>query len=267
MHSLFLAMILGIVEGFTEFLPISSTGHLIVAERILHFKDPNDVFTTVIQIGAMAAVVWFFRKDIWQKIQGLFRKDKPAIHFWTILVLATIPAGLVGLILDKHMNSITTPTVVAITMIIGGVILWLVENIHHAYKQQQEIELEKVSTRQAVWVGLAQAVSIIPGTSRSGATITGGLLTGLDRPTAAAFSFYLGIPILFLASVFKLLKHGSEIKTVSGGWAAVIVGTIFAFITALLAISWLLRYISKHSFKPFAYYRIVMGTLILLFIH
>lgn len=264
MHIL-IAIILGVVEGITEFLPISSTGHLIVAERILKFEDVEDIFTVVVQLGAIAAVVWFYRKDLWQKTAGLVQKQTEAINFWKLLIVATIPAGIIGLILDKNMEKLTTPGVVAGALIVGGIILWLVDRKPVIFDKSAEApRIEKISLKQAILVGLGQCVAIIPGVSRSGATIVTGLATGLSRPTATAFSFYLSIPVLVLASGLKLFRHGDALATIPGGPLALVVGLISAFITALMAVSWLLKYIAHHNFKPFAYYRIAVGILILI---
>ncbi|MCA9327077.1 undecaprenyl-diphosphate phosphatase [Candidatus Saccharibacteria bacterium] len=255
------AILLGIVEGVTEFLPISSTGHLIVAEKALGYHDVQDLFTVVVQVGAIAAVVWFYRQDLTEKTVGFFKRDAAALNFWKLLVVATIPAGIIGLALDKHMQSITTPGVVATTLILGGIVLWLVDR-KPVHAGNDPVELGRITTKQALLVGLGQSVAIIPGVSRSGATIVSGLALGLNRPTATAFSFYLSIPVLVLASAYKLLKYHSDISALPGGLTALMFGLVAAFITALLSISWLLRYIAHHNFKPFAYYRIALGTLI-----
>lgn len=257
------ALLLGIIEGVTEFLPISSTGHLIVSQQLLGFKDYKDLFAVVIQVGAIAAVIWYYRRDLIEKTIGLFRRDRAAINFWKMLVVATIPAGLLGLLFDKVSESITTPLVVALALIIGGIILWLVDN-RPVRAGDDPVQLENITTKQAVLIGLGQCIAMIPGVSRSGATIVSGLVVKLNRPTATAFSFYLSIPVLVLASAYKLAKYNSEIPDITGGYAGIVVGLVTAFITALLAISWLLRYIAHHNFKPFAYYRIAVGLIILL---
>lgn len=256
------ALILGIIEGFTEFLPISSTGHLIIVEKALGYKDVNDVFTVVVQLGAIAAVIWFYRMDLLHKTTGLIKRDKTALRFWTILVIGTIPAGIFGLLLDKSMGHITTPTVVACTLILGGIVLWLVDR-KPVQAKSETVELGSITTKQAGLIGLGQSLAIIPGVSRSGATIISGLATKLNRPTATAFSFYLSIPVMVLASGYKLLKYHGDIATLPGGLPALLVGIIAAFVTALLSITWLLRYVAHHNFKPFAVYRITVGILIL----
>lgn len=259
------AIILGILEGFTEFLPISSTGHLIVAEELMGYKDTAEIFTVVIQMGAIAAVLWFYRKDLIEKIAGLIKRDKEIITFWLCWIIATIPAGLAGLLLKDQISKYAVVTTVGITMIVGGIIIWLIENYHTAARNtSEEPKFESMKVTQAVQVGLYQMAALIPGVSRSGATIMGGLLSGLDRVTATAFSFYLSIPIILLAGSYQLIKGWDDLSTVSGGGAALIAGTVAAFITALAAISWLLKYVSKHDFKIFAYYRIIVGVIILL---
>ena len=266
MHAYLIAIALGIVEGVTEFLPVSSTGHLILAQDALHFTDHHDLFTVVVQLGAIAAVVWFYRHDLWEKTAGLFRGERAALRFWKLLVIATIPAGIMGLALDKSMEHITTPLVVALALIIGGIILWLVDRkpISPDQSSRDKVDFRELSVKRSLLVGLGQCVAIIPGVSRSGATIVSGLATGLNRPTATAFSFYLSIPVLVLASAYKLAKYGDQLHTLPGGTDALLIGLVAAFITALASISWLLRYISQHSFRPFAYYRIGFGVLILI---
>jgi undecaprenyl-diphosphatase len=264
MH-LLVAIILGIVEGFTEFLPISSTGHLIVAEKLLGFHDVQDMFTVVVQLGAIAAVVWFYWHDLLSKVIGLFKWQSGAIRFWILIILGTIPAGIIGLALDNNIEKITKPLVVATALIIGGIILWLVDN-KPAPKtgKVEQPNFDSISYKRALIIGAGQCLAIIPGVSRSGATIVTGLTTGLSRTTATAFSFYLSIPVLVLASGLKLVKHGDQLSKIEGGSAALVVGLIAAFITALFSVSWLLKFIAHHNFKPFAYYRVAAGLVILL---
>ena len=259
------AIILGIVEGLTEFLPISSTGHLILASEALGFNDYEDVFTVVVQLGAIAAVIWFYRHDLLAKTIGLFKWQADALRFWKILAIGTFPAGVIGLLLEKQMDRLTTPFVVAIALILGGIVLWLVDRGKvDPDAASREPQVDNITVKQAVLIGLGQCVAIIPGVSRSGATIVSGLGVGLDRPTATAFSFYLSIPVLVLASGYKLAKHGDSLAQINGGVWSIVVGLIAAFITALFAITWLLRYITRHNFQLFAYYRIIVGAVILI---
>ena len=257
------ALLLGVIEGVTEFLPISSTGHLLISQELMNFKDSHELFAVVIQLGAIAAVVWYYRQDLWQKSLGLLRREAVALNFWKILALGTIPAGIIGLAFDRVSSAISVPVVIALALIIGGVVLWLVDN-KPVHSKDDPVTLESITTKQALLIGLGQCVAMIPGVSRSGATIVSGLAVRLNRPTATAFSFYLSIPVLVLASAYKLAKYSSDVPHISGGWGAITVGLVAAFFTALLAISWLIRYIAHHNFKPFAYYRIALGVLILL---
>lgn len=265
MLALLQALILGIIEGVTEFLPISSTGHLIVFEKIMNFHDKNEIFTVVIQLGAIAAVIWNYRHDLIEKTIGLFKRDTSAFNFWLILTIGTIPAGIFGLLLEKSMDSLTIPFFVAVSLIIGGIILWFVDR-KPAGERAPKTDLATITKKQAILVGLGQAIAIIPGVSRSGASIVTGLAVGLNRPTATAFSFYLSIPVMVLASGYKLVRYYDQVPHVTGGWPAIIVGVIASFVTALFAIKWLLRYITRHNFRIFAMYRIVIGFFILFLI-
>lgn len=258
------AIILGIIEGFTEFLPISSTGHLLVSEHLMGYKDTAEIFAVVIQMGAIAAVLWFYRRELIGKVVGLARKDKQAINFWLCWIIATIPAGLAALIFKDQISKYAVASTVGVSLIVGGLIIWLIESYHRAPKNTSENpRFEKLTISQALQVGLYQMFALVPGVSRSGSTIMGGLLAGLDRVTATAFSFYLSIPIIILAGTYQLISGWDELDTVSGGGPALAVGTISAFITALIAIKWLLKYVSGHDFKIFAYYRIIVGIIVL----
>jgi undecaprenyl-diphosphatase len=259
------AIILGIVEGLTEFLPISSTGHLLVAENILGYKDAAEIFTIVIQTGAIFAVIWFYKADLTHKAAGLLKRDPQVLKFWANWIIATIPAGLFAFALKDQITKYSVLWVVAVALILGGAAIWLIETFHKAAKPAgTRAQFEKIDPIMALKIGFYQILALVPGVSRSGATIMGSLLSGLDRVTATTFSFYLSIPILLLASAYQLFKGKDELNTVAGGGPAIIVGTIVSFFTAFIAIKWLLRYVSHNDFKPFAYYRIVLGTLILL---
>ena len=258
---IFQAIVLGIVEGLTEFLPISSTGHLIVAEDVLGYFDVSKMFTVVIQTGAIAAVIWYYRHKLLELVLGLFRGDKTVRRFWAVWIMATIPAAVFGFLFDAQLEEYAVPLTVAISLIVGGVLIWLIESYHHNAAPKREANLESITIRQAILIGLYQILALVPGVSRSGATIMGGILSGVDRVTATAFSFFLGIPILLLAGGYKLAT--GDISSVEGGGMAIIVGTIAAFFTALAVVSWLLKYVSQHDFKIFAYYRIGFGVLLL----
>ncbi len=259
------AILLGILEGFAEFLPISSTGHLIVASELVGYKDTAKIFTVVIQTGAIFAVLWHYRYDLINKVKGLLAGNKADQRFWTAWIVATIPGGVAGFLLKDSVDVYAVSWVVATALIIGGILIWIIETYHHAPQNTSgQPQFEKISVKKAFQVGLFQMLALVPGVSRSGSTIMGGLLLGLDRTTAASLSFYLSIPLLLLAGGYQLIKGYDELDTVSGGAPALIAGTVAAFITALIVIKWLLRYISKHDFKVFAYYRIILGVIILI---
>lgn len=257
------AILLGIIEGVTEFLPISSTGHLIITEKYIHFHDDAKLFTIVVQVGATLAVLYYYRKDIAKKIAGLFGGETKAVQFWTNILLAIIPAGLLGLALDKSFEKYAKPGVVAAALIAGGVVLWLVDRRPDSRAGSGSLQLENISRKQAIVVGLVQCFALVPGVSRSGATIVGGLLGGLNRLTATTFSFYAGIPLLLSASAYKLAKDHNQLSTISGGSLGLALGTLASFVAGLLAVSWLLKYISSHNLRLFAYYRIVLGICVL----
>jgi undecaprenyl-diphosphatase len=260
---IFQAIILGIIEGLTEFLPVSSTGHLILAERAMGYRDTAEIFTVVVQVGAIAAVIWYYRNDLWKKFENLMGRQTSAIRFWKNWILATIPAGIVGLAVGSHLDRFATPLIVAVALIIGGILIWLVETYHDPKPAAKTAQLDEITTKQSLQVGSYQVLSLIPGVSRSGSTIMGGLMSGLDRVTATAFSFYLSLPILILASLYKIFKGRHEFNTVAGGVGALVIGTIATFIVAFFVVGWLLRYVSKHDFKPFAYYRIALGIVVI----
>lgn len=257
---IFQAIILGMVEGITEFLPISSTGHLIVAEDFMGYYDASKLFTVVIQSGAIAAVVWFYRSDLIKLVSDIAAGRSSSRRFLGIWILATVPAGVIGLLLEKKIESSATSQTVAWALIIGGFIILLVEKYHKS-KPAKQTALHKITFKQSVQIGLYQVLALVPGVSRSGATIIGGMLSGVDRVTATAFSFYLGIPILVLAGVYKI--GTGDVSSIPGGGVALAAGIISAFITALVAVGWLLRYVSKNDFKAFAYYRIAFGLFLL----
>lgn len=267
MSDLVAAAVLGLVEGLTEFLPISSTGHLIVASDLLGFTDPAGVFEIVIQLGAVLAVVWFYRRELLARTRAL-AAGRRAWSFWGKLFVAFLPAAVAGLALEHWIIArLFSPRVVAVSLAVGGCILWAVEirldrRGRGAEQEPAEADLDRVGWGQAIAVGVAQVTALVPGVSRSGASIVGGLLAGLDRPTATAFSFYLALPTLGGATVYSLLEHLGEIDR-TGRAGVFLVGTAVAFATALVAIGWLLRYVSRHDFRAFAYYRIGAGALLL----
>lgn len=254
------AGILGVVEGVTEFLPISSTGHLIVASELLDFQDTIGTFEIVIQLGAVLAVLWFYRKDLFKQARA-FPSDAATRRLWLGTGLAFVPAGLMGFFFSDYITRhLFSPQVVAASLIAGGVALWIIESVP---RRPHASELSDITLWQALLIGLAQVAALVPGVSRSASTIVGGLLVGLKRPVATAFSFYLAIPTLGIATVYELLKGLDSLD--NSALVDVAIGMVVSFVTAFLAISWLLRYIARNDFKLFAAYRIVAGIAILLF--
>jgi undecaprenyl-diphosphatase len=256
------SLILGLVEGLTEFLPVSSTGHLIVAGALLGFNDERGkVFEIVIQCGAIFAVCWEYRARIAAAIAGLGR-NQLANRLVLNLAIAFVPLAVLGLALGKLIKAhLFRAETVAITSILGAFVIFAVERW---YKRKGKSRIESVDDMRpvdALKVGIAQAFALLPGTSRSGATIIGGLMFGLSRRAATEFSFFLAIPTLLVASAYQLVKERALFSAADLGWMSV--GLVAAFVSAFLCVRWLLRYISTHDFMPFAWYRIVFGIVVL----
>ena len=259
MHDLVCALILGVVEGLTEFLPISSTGHLILAGDLLGFNDERGkVFDIVIQTGAMLAIVWEYRARFAKVLAGVFN-DAQAQRFVLNLAVAFMPAAVLGLAFGKLIKAhLFRPVPVALAFIVGGlVILW----VERRPRKSVIENVEDMNWKDALKVGCAQAFALIPGTSRSGATIVGGMLFGLSRRAATEFSFFLAVPTLVAAGAYDLLKHRSLLNF--GDLGIFAVGALTAFVSAFLCVRWLLRYITNHDFTVFAWYRIVFGAVVL----
>jgi len=254
------ALILGVVEGLTEFLPISSTGHLIIASELLGFHDEKGkVFEIVIQTGAMLAVVWEYRARFARALTGI-GSDPVAQRFVINLVVAFIPAAILGLAFGSVIKAHLFHTVpVALAFVIGGVIILWVER----RRPRSRVEsVDEMTWKDALKVGLAQSVALIPGTSRSGATIIGGMLFGLSRRAATEFSFFLAVPTLVAAGAYDLFKHRALFSLADSPTFAV--GFVTSFISAFLCVRWLIRYIATHDFTAFAWYRIAFGAIVLL---
>ena len=260
---LFKAALMGIVEGLTEFLPISSTGHLILAGSLLGFDDDKaKVFDIAIQTGAIFAVILVY----WHKIRDTviaLPSQTQARQFALNVLIAFVPAVLLGLLFGKAIKAhLFTPVVVASTFIIGGfIILWAERRQQRNPAVARIHEVEDMTAWDALKVGLAQCLAMIPGTSRSGATIIGGMLLGLSRKAATDFSFYLAIPTLIGAGAYSLYKERALLSLADLPMFGV--GLLFSFLSAWLCVRWLLRFISTHSFVGFAYYRIVFGVVVL----
>lgn len=253
------ALILGIVEGLTEFLPISSTGHLILVGDLLDFNEDRDkVFMIAIQLGAILAICWEYRLKIINVVTGIGR-DKSANQFVLNLLIAFMPAAILGLLfIDVIKQYLFNPLSVATALVIGGVVILWAERRAHVIEVEQA---DNMGWKHALKVGCAQCLALIPGTSRSGATIIGGLLFGLSRKAATEFSFFLAIPVMFAATFYDIYKNFDILEFDDLSLFAV--GFIAAFFSALLAVRSLLRFISNHDFTVFAWYRIVFGIIIL----
>ena len=257
------AAILGVVEGLTEFLPISSTGHLIITRSLLNLDGSFwQSFDMAIQVGAIIAVVWEFRERIAQITSGLFSKDRAAWRFVINVVIACVPAVVLALLFEKQIKGLLFNAVsVAMALVVGGLIILWAER-RQEQKEPRVHSLTDLTYLDALKVGVAQIAAIIPGTSRSGSTIIGGMLFGLSRKAATEFSFFLAIPILFGASVFELndLRGQMNVQNIT----LFVIGFVFSFISAFICVRWLLRFVSHNDFKGFAWYRIAFGLFILL---
>ena len=263
-------LLFGIVEGYTEWLPISSTGHLILVEDIVKLNQPEafwSVFLVVIQLGAILAVVFLY----WSKLWPFSPKKSPVQKrntwiLWSKIILACIPAAVVGLPLDDFLDAhLYNSTVVALMLILYGAIFIWMENRN----QGMEFPIQKtgeLSYRTALLIGVFQCLSLIPGTSRSGATIIGAMLLGCARPVAAEFSFFLGIPVMCGASLLRIVKYLLQEGAFTGEqWIIMLLGMLISFLVAVVTIRYLMSYIRKHDFKIFGYYRIVLGVIVLVF--
>ena len=260
------AAILGVVEGLTEFLPISSTGHLILAGQLLGFVgDKAKLFEIVIQSGAILAVCIEYRQRLWAAVTE-FGTNERARRFWFNLAIAFMPLAVLGLAFNKIIKAhLFNATTVAITFILGGLVILWVERSGRAARAVRVAEVDDMHALDALKLGIAQTFALLPGTSRSGATIIGGMLFGLSRKAATEFSFFLAVPTLLAASAFSLYKERHLLSADDlGMW---VVGFVSAFISAFVCVRWLIRFVSTHDFKPFAWYRIVFGALVLLTSH
>jgi undecaprenyl-diphosphatase len=260
------AVIMGIVEGITEFLPISSTGYLILSADLMGFwtKEKVDLFVVVVQLGAILAVIYDYWGRLWQSLMGLLTGKAEGMsnprQLGLSLIVATIPVMIVGFTFADEIKAyLFNPIVVAIMLIIGGLLIFYVENRPKTIIAQ---EAEDVSLKTALMIGLLQCLALIPGTSRSGATIIGALWLGVSRKASAEFSFFLGIPVIVGAALLDLLKH-HDVLTNSEDWLVLGIGTVVSFIVALLCIRLLVAWVSRRDFKIFAWLRIVTGVIVL----
>jgi len=258
-----MAAFLGVVEGVTEFLPVSSTGHLILVEDLLGFEGPpGKLFEIVIQLGAILSVCWLYRTKLIEIVRTLFRSTG-AQHFTLNIILAFLPAAVIGAMAYRIIKEVLfNPWVVAVALIVGGIAILIIERLPSVKHPRVSYDkIEDVPPSRAFGIGLFQCLSMIPGTSRSAATIMGALLMGVTRSAAAEFSFILAIPTMLGATVLDIYKNRATLSW--DGAELIAVGFVVAFIVALIVVRWMIAFISKHGFAPFAYYRIVIGALMI----
>lgn len=262
-NSIWQAVLLGILEGLTEFIPVSSTGHLILGAELLGFQGEGSVaFKIAIQMGAILAVLVVYRARFWGVLNGLFARDRGAVAFTRNIILGFLPAMVVGVFAYKSIRMLLeSPIVVAVMLILGGIAILLIERM---VKVARVHEVETMPWKTAAGVGVVQCLAMIPGVSRSGATIMGGLLMGLDRKVAAEFSFFLAVPTMAAATVYALWAEREYL--VFDQMLLIMVGFVMAFLSALLVVRSLVSFVSRYGFAPFAWYRIAIGSAALLWL-
>ena len=250
------AALLGVVQGLTEFLPVSSTAHLLIGERLLGFQDPDSVFTEMIQLGSILAIVWLYRAKVLDVLAGLFTRPD-ARRFALLLLVAVVPALFAGAFLSGFVERVLhrSVPVIAASFVLGGIVMLIVERVGAAAITRR---MEDASFPQAVGIGLAQMLAMVPGVSRSGATIIGGMLAGLDRSSAAEFSFFLAMPTMTAAFVHSVIELRHQLTPDRG--IEVAVGFVTAFLASLVVVKPFLGYVRRAGFRSFAWYRIVAGV-------
>lgn len=275
------ALFLGLVEGFTEFIPVSSTAHLLILGDWINFSSGDGkVYEVVIQFGSILAVMWIFRARLWQLFRGVLSGERSEVMFARNLAIAFLPAAVVGALAIGFIKSLFhNPGVFVVTLVLGGLLmLWVErkpqysknvgeENADETVASQHATAhtLEEISWKQALVVGFAQCVAMVPGTSRSGATIIGGMLAGIQRKTATEFSFFLAMPTMLAATVYDFYKHGSVLSDQQ--LVAIVIGFIAAFVSALFVVRAVLSFVSRHTYRPFAWYRIGLGAVVLAWLY
>lgn len=260
--SLLSIILLGIVEGLTEFLPVSSTGHLILAGEVMQVPQGTETFDIVIQLGAILAVVVLYRHRFAAVLAGLARRDPPAIRFTRNVLVGFLPSAVIGAVAYGAIKALLmTPMVVAVALILGGIAILVIER---SVRQPSCDSVEGMSLRTSLGIGFIQCLSMIPGVSRSGATIMGALTLGVERRTAAEYSFFLAIPTMVGATTLALWKARHELGDAQA--TAIAIGFVVSFIVAMLVIRWFLNVVTKHGFAPFAWYRIVVGSVALVWL-
>ena len=258
----FSAVVLGLVEGVTEFLPVSSTGHLIVAQRLLGLPEgaASNAFNIGIQMGAITAILMLYGRDLWTALRQLPRRVSGESNLLVQIAIAALPAAVLGLAIDDWIDEhLFSPWVVAATLLVGGVALLLLER-HLDGRAPRVAALSRMPYRTALWIGLWQCLALVPGTSRSGATIGGALLLGLSRTAAAEFSFLVGLPILYGAALYKLLGYREMLH--GDLLTAFVIGSLVAFVSALAVVVPFVAFLRRHTFAPFAWYRILAGLVL-----
>ena len=258
------SIVFGIVEGITEWLPISSTGHLILLNAVIPLTDNTefwDMYKYIIQLGAILAVIVLYWHKLWPFSPKKNEKEKKDTwDIWVKIVIASIPTGIVGVLLNDYADAhLSTPVVVAVALIVYGVLFLVIERVPRKAKIKS---IAAIDFKTAFLIGCAQSLAVIPGTSRSGSTILGALLLGLSRGTAAEFSFFLAIPVMFGVSLLELVKHAAALSL--GEVIVLIVGMVVSFVVSVMVIRSLMSYIRKHNFRAFGLYRIALGALILI---
>lgn len=254
------ALLLGVVEGLTEFLPVSSTGHLILMGDLLGFQGPpGHLFEIAIQLGAILAVVWLYRAKLWRTAMGMFHEG-PQQRFAVNIVLAFLPAMVLGVLLHDFITRVLfSPVSVSVALVVGGFLILLIERM----KPTPHIaDTESMPWKTALKIGFCQTLAMVPGVSRSGATIMGSLMLGVERKAAAEFSFFLAIPTMMAATIYSLYKNREALSN-AGDMQAVGIGFMAAFVVALVVVKEAVAFIGRHGFRPFAYYRIAIGTAML----
>ena len=263
MPSLLKAALLGIVQGITEFLPVSSTAHLLIGARLLHFDDPGNVFTTMIQLGSIFAVMWLYRAKIIRVVLNL-GSDRDARNFAIAVIVAVIPLLVAGALFSKFVHQVLqgSLTIIAVAFIAGGIVILIVERMR---PRADVLDAERIPVGRAFVVGLGQTLALVPGVSRSGGTIVAAMLLRVDRPAAAEFSFFLAMPTMMAAFAKDLFDARHELGTAR--IEEIAVGFVMAFIASALVVRPFLEYVRRNGFAPFAWYRIVLGVVLLIAIY
>ncbi|MGZ8347845.1 MAG: undecaprenyl-diphosphate phosphatase [Allosphingosinicella sp.] len=256
--SLLIIILLGIVEGLTEFIPVSSTGHLVLAAELLGFhSEAAGTFEIVIQLGAILAVIVLYWRRFYDVALGLLRGDRDSLLFTRNVALGFLPSMVIGFIVYEYVKAmLESPMIVAVALILGG---FAILGIERLIKRPRWDSVEGMSWKTALGIGFVQCLSMIPGVSRSGATIIGALSLGVERKTAAEYSFFLAVPTMLAASSYDLLKSGAQLD--QGAWGTIAVGFVVSFVVALVVIRWFIGIVSRMGFAPFAWYRIVVGSI------